>query len=112
MKIKKRQVITILIILGVIIISLIIITRPKAQIAEDLAKCIGENSELYVKLGCRACESQEKMFGEYYQYLDITDCWFEGEKCSDIQYTPTWIIKGKVYVGVQSLERLKELTEC
>ncbi len=80
--------------------------------SEEIAMCIGENSELYVQLGCNACETQKEMFGDNYKYLNVIDCWSEKEKCSEIQYTPTWIINGEKYTGVQSIEKLKELTGC
>ena len=76
--------------------------------------CIGQNSELYIQLGCHACETQEELFGENYQYLNSIDCFFEREQCIDagITATPTWIIDGKKYIGVQNIEKLKELTGC
>jgi hypothetical protein len=44
--------------------------------------------------------THEKAFGENYQNLNVVDCFYEREKCSEIEYTPTWIInneKIKVY---------------
>ena len=52
------------------------------------------------------------MFGKNRQYLNTIDCWYEREKCLGIQSTPSWIIKGEKYIGVQSIEKLKELTGC
>jgi hypothetical protein len=98
--------------MGVILLSIIILYKPNPETSEEIAKCIGKNSELYVQLGCHACKSQEKMFGENYQYLNTIDCFYEGEKCLGIQYTPTWIIKGEKYEKVQDIEKLKELTGC
>ncbi len=108
---KKRTLITLAIILGVIILSAIILSRGNG-VSKETTMCIANHSQLYTQLGCHACETQEKMFGENYQYLNVIDCWFEKEKCSEIQYTPTWIIKGEKYTGVQSIKKLKELTDC
>ena len=109
----KKKHVTILVILSVIIFSIIIIfDEPNTETSEDIVKCIGQNSKLYVQLGCHACESQEEIFGENYKYLDVVDCFYERDKCSEIKYTPTWIIKGEEYVGVQSIEKLKELVGC
>tara|TARA_B100001971_G_C17929321_1_gene401873 strand:+ start:57 stop:386 length:330 start_codon:yes stop_codon:yes gene_type:complete len=108
----KKKWVTWIIILAVIILSIIILTRPKTQTSEGIAKCIGQNSELYVQLGCHACETQEQMFGDNYQYLNSIDCFFEKEKCTEITHTPTWIIKGETHIGTQSIEKLKELTNC
>lgn len=108
----KKSSVTILIILGVIIFATIILIKSNGNIDEELAKCIGENSELYVQLGCNACGTQTDKFGENKKYLNVIDCWKEREKCSGIEYTPTWIIEGEKYIGVQSIDKLKELTGC
>ena len=108
----KKKFVTVLIILGVIILSIIILNKSNSHVSEDVAKCIGQNSTLYVQLGCHACKTQEEMFGENYKYLDVVDCFYEMDKCSEIRYTPTWIIKWEKYVDNQSIEKLKELTGC
>ena len=109
---KKSNIITILIILAVIALAIIIITRPKPNTDIELAKCIGSKSILYTQLGCSHCKIQEDMFGDNYQYLDVIDCFFEKDKCKEISVTPTWLINGQKYEGVQSIEKLKELTGC
>jgi hypothetical protein len=109
---KKRDAVTILIVVGVIILSVVILKSKNSGVSEELAKCIGENSELYVQLGCYACEKQKELFGESYTQLDVIDCIFEREKCSEITATPTWIINKEKYVGVQNIEKLRELTGC
>ena len=80
----------------------------------DTIKCIGENSKLYVQTGCGACQIQEDLFGEHYELLDIIDCVYDMESCTlaGIQATPTWIISGQSYRGVQQLDRLQEITGC
>ena len=109
---KKRSVITIIIVLAVIILVVLVLTRSHPDTSEELAKCIGENSILYTQKGCHACEYQEKLFGEKYKYLNIIDCWVEREKCLEIRATPTWIINDQEYLGARSVEELKGLTNC
>jgi len=109
---KKKSLITILILLIVIAIAYCVLVRNPNHVSKELAQCIGENSEFYVQLGCHACRTQEEMFGENQKYLNIIDCWYERDKCSKIRYTPTWIINNQEYIGVQSIEKLKELTGC
>lgn len=109
---KKANIITISIIIAIIILSLIILSKDSSKVSKEDAQCIGENSELYTQLGCRACEIQEEMFGENYQYINSIDCFYEREKCNQIEATPTWIIKGEQYKDVQSIEKLKKLTGC
>lgn len=103
---------TILIILAIAGLAFVLLNRDRPVTTEEIAKCIGENSVLYSRLGCHACEIQEDIFGNNYQYLIVIDCFFESSKCTDIEATPTWIIKNKKYEGVQSIEKLQELTGC
>ncbi len=81
---------------------------------EEFAKCIGKNSVYYGQTGCSACKIQEDMFGENVQYLNKIDCKLDVQKCIDvgIEATPTWIINNQSYRGVQSIEKLAELTGC
>ncbi len=107
-------------ILGIILLAILmayfVMSRisPAPQTPEGVAQCIGENSVLYVQLGCKYCEEQKNLFGASYKDLNVIDCWFKLEECSkaNIKGTPTWIIDGKEYVGVQSIEYLQELTGC
>ncbi|MBU4069995.1 MAG: hypothetical protein KJ646_03350 [Nanoarchaeota archaeon] len=110
----KRNWISVLIIVLIIMFSIIILNTSASSISEEDAKCIGKNSELYVQLGCHACETQEKMFNENYKYLNVIDCFYEKDECikKEISATPTWIINENKYLGVQSLEELKELAGC
>lgn len=78
----------------------------------ELAKCIGEKATLYVQYGCPHCRTQEELFGDDLEYIKLVDCYYERDKCSNIQATPTWVINGEQYLGVQSLDKLKELTGC
>jgi len=109
---KKSSLITIIIIIAILAFSYFILTKETPITPENVTKCIGENSVLYTQLGCHYCEVQEKMFGDNYHDLTIIDCFFEKEKCLEIQTTPTWIINGEKYRGVQSIEKLQELTGC
>ena len=100
--------------MAVVLLSIFILTRPANGSTEELAKCIGENSELYIQLGCHACESQENLFGKNYDQITLIDCFYQREEClaNQIEATPTWIIGGEKYRGVRSLEELKQLTGC
>jgi hypothetical protein len=114
MKIKKRTWITIAIIIAVIAFAIFIINRSPGEVSEGVSECIGKNAKLYTQLGCHACKIQEEMFGEDYKDLNVIDCFFDGEKCTEagITATPTWVINREKYMGVQSIEKLKELTGC
>ncbi len=114
MKKKWAARITIPLIIIIIAGGIFLIYNQKKEAPMDIARCIGKNSQVYVQLGCHACEKQKDLFGGSYQYINIVDCFYEREKCinANITATPTWIIKGEKYVGVQSLEKLQELTGC
>lgn len=109
---RKSSLITIITILAVILIAILILYPKNVNSEIEVVKCIGKNSVLYVQLGCHACESQESLFGNNSKNLNIIDCFYEKEKCSGIAVTPTWKINDELYKGVQSIEKLKELTRC
>lgn len=109
---KKNSLITIITIISVILIAILIIQPRGEKTSDETAKCIGENSVLYVQLGCHACEIQENMFGNNSVYLNVIDCFYEKEKCTGITATPTWKIDNELYKGVQTIEELKKLTGC
>ena len=81
----------------------------------DFAKCLSEKGVvLYVRNGCPHCKAQEEDFRSGLQYLTITECSQNVEKCSELIGVPAWEIPGKedfIY-GRQSLEELSELTGC
>lgn len=108
----KKNLGTMIIVLGIIILAYSILNKGGSDISEELARCIADNSVLYVQLGCHSCETQKKMFENNYKYLNVTDCFLERDKCQEIEATPTWEINNKKYKGVQSIEELKELTGC
>lgn len=110
MEIKKGDGITILIILGVIIFSVVIISSNNQNSNEEIN--LGENATLYISNGCPHCTTQLKILGECSKNLTIIDCTEEPNKCleAEIIRVPTWIINGKKYVGIQSIEELNELT--
>ena len=109
---KKDSWITIGIVIAVIVLAYFLINKRTPETSEEVAKCIGEKSILYVQEGCSHCKTQEEMFGENLKYIKEIDCFYERDKCGEITGTPTWIIDGKKYEGVQSIEKLKELTGC
>ncbi len=111
---KKNQWITAGIIIAIILL-VIYIKFPKNNFTpEELAKCIGENSIVYSQIGCHACETQKQLFGKNYQYVNDYICNDNWDYCLEkgIKATPTWEINGQMIEGVQTIEKLKELTGC
>jgi len=126
---KKENIITIMIVLGILIIGLTISlynqnpepnpdnqtnnTRNDSQ-TNDFIKCLSEKAELYTQKGCHACERQEEILGSDYEKINVIDCWFQRDEClnKDITATPTWIINDQKVVGVQTIKELKEISSC
>ncbi|MBT3405215.1 hypothetical protein HN832_01440 [archaeon] len=111
---NKNRWVTVGIIFAVIILSYFALTPSKEITPTEITQCIGENSVLYIQLGCHACETQENLFGDNYNDLTIVDCFFDIEKCqeAEITATPTWVINQEKIIGVQSIKKLQELTGC
>ena len=115
---EKSRLNTIIIVVVVIVLALVIINwknqKPPVEVTDELSKCIGRSSVLYVQTGCSHCKVQEDMFGTFLNNLNMINCATDIDKCTKagIEFTPTWIIKGKTYTGVQEIKTLKELTGC
>ena len=111
---QRGSLVTTIIILFVIALAIYALTRSNANTDEELAKCIGSKSALYIQTGCFACQKQEDLFGDTYKFLNTIDCLVQKQECLDkeITATPTWIINSKKFVGIRTIEKLKELTGC
>lgn len=87
----------------------------KDNALDNFAKCLTERgAELYINEGCSYCQKQKNMFGSSLQYLNIIRCEEYGAACTEkgIEGVPTWIINREKYTGVQSLEKLSEISGC
>lgn len=115
---KKEMLWTLAVIVAVLVLAYFILAKEHPKTPDEIAKCIGEKSILYVQLGCHACAKQEEIFGENYKFLNVVDCFYEKETCIDkiseggMIQTPTWIINNEKFIGVQSIEKLQNLTKC
>jgi hypothetical protein len=110
---KKINAIVIIIILMLSGIFMFFSNSKDDSVKEEDVNLIAENSVLYVQTGCSHCITQENIFGDYISKLNIIDCVTEDgmQKCinANITATPTWIIKGKYYEGIKTIEELKEI---
>ncbi|MFC1710600.1 hypothetical protein ACFLZJ_00355 [Nanoarchaeota archaeon] len=111
---KQKRTVQIIAAIVIIVVLIVIFSNSGVDVSAELTSCINENAKLYILEGCGACVQQEAMFGEHYSLFEDVDCKYEQEECNlaQIQYTPTWIIKGKQYVGVQTIKDLKKYTGC
>jgi hypothetical protein len=83
--------------------------------SEEVAKWIGEHSVLYFSPTCSHCIDQENLFGKNVKYLNMVDSTIPEnlQKYEDVGgdgHIPMWRINNQNYYGVQSVEKLKELT--
>lgn len=115
MPMKKSALVNVLIIIGVLALAgILLLVNPKPKTDEETAQCIGKHAIEYVQLGCHACEQQKELFGNFYHYITVIDCFYERDACAqeNIEATPTWVIGDEKIRGLQSIEKLKELTGC
>lgn len=110
---KKSNFVNLLIILFILGLAALILFWPdSSNVSEELSKCIGENSVLYIQNGCIHCINQEKLFEETFKFINYVNCTEDWTACSEIQRTPTWKIDDEFYLGEKSIEELKNLTGC
>ena len=115
---KKEKLITISVVILILLVAGGVIFFKNTSFtvkdtpSEEAAKWIGEHSVLYILPTCSHCKEQKDLFGVNVKYLNMIDCSKNVQTCinSGIEATPTWVIDGQKYVGVQSIEKLKELT--
>ncbi len=82
---------------------------------DTFAKCLTEKgATMYGTEWCSHCQSQKKMFGDSFQYIDFVDCDKDRSACFQafVNGYPTWRINEENYPGEQSLYRLASLTGC
>lgn len=82
---------------------------------DAFAKCLTEKGAIaYVREGCSYCKQQKEKFGSSLQYLNIVECTTEPTVCLGLEGVPAWHISEKtdLIYGVQSLEKLSELSGC
>lgn len=84
-------------------------------IYDSFADCLTESGAvMYGTDWCHFCQEQKLMFGKSFSRVNYKNCDYEKQECdmAGARSYPTWGIKGVTYTGVQSLERLADLTNC
>lgn len=119
---NKEKVITISIVAAILLIAggIIFVKNFQGSTIQDtpseqVAKWIGEHSIVYTQTGCSHCIDQENLFGANWKYINSVDCISSQENeqlctTANITGTPTWVINGQQYLGVQSIDTLENLT--
>jgi len=116
--IKALSIIIALIVIGIVAWSVSGYFVEDGNNLNDLdkfAECLtGKGATLYVSTYCGYCQHQKEMFGDSLKYINSVECTENQQLCQEkgIKGVPSWIINGAKYEGVQSFERLSELTGC
>ncbi|MAF88932.1 MAG: hypothetical protein QGI80_00965 [archaeon] len=113
----------------VIIIAGVLIFKPQVSgfvtaghdySLDSFTECLAEsNAVMYGAYWCPHCTTQKEMFGDSISGVLYVECDSKGkntkpELCrqNNIQSYPSWIIDGRTYSGVQSLQTLSDITGC
>jgi hypothetical protein len=114
MKLKE---IGFMIVIAVIVIGIILgisLIRGNSHHDEETMQCIADNSVLVVSSTCGHCANQKRILGENLDLFDIKDLKEDSDIVSayNISHIPAWIINEQVYLGVHTVDELKQLTGC
>ena len=116
---KSQKIITVIVfilVLGLIVFAVINQSGPSAPKVnlDAFAKCLNQKGVvMYGAYWCPHCQSQKKLFGDAFQYVDYVECDPQGPNANptectaqNIQGYPTWIYNGTQYSGEKSLSQL------
>ena len=112
---KPNLFVAIIIVLLIITCVLLLKYLPKSSnLDKEVMSCIGEKSILVASKGCGYCHNQIEMFGDNEDSFNIIYCDEDEQFCIDNQIAgvPTWIINEEKFVGLRTIDELKELTNC
>ncbi len=83
--------------------------------ADALALCLSSRGALLFGADwCPACRHQDELFGSAASYLEHIDCDENPSACADagVRSIPAWEIEGRLHSGVQSLDKLAQMSGC
>ena len=110
---KKEILILVLLIIPIVIIILSInYLKANGNHNDETMQCIAEKSKLIVSPTCGACASQKQILGDYLDDFELININQQIAEQYHINAVPTWIIDEQNYVGVKTIEQLKEITGC
>ena len=94
------------------------LTRDDDAIAgrlDNFAQCLTDRGlVMYGAEWCPHCQTQKKMFGKSFKYINYVECPQDPKRClaAGIEGYPTWVINGEKLIGEQDLEILSKKTNC
>jgi len=115
-KTTKNYFIIIALIAAIAIFSYTFYARSQNPSAYDgFAKCLSSTGAVvYGNDFCQYTAKQMNWFGKSEKLLNYVKCIENEELCDSkgVKTTPTWEINGSMYEGVQSFEKLSEISGC
>lgn len=100
----------------VVLVVVVWIVWPSGPGEYDaFAECLRDSGAvMYGTEWCHVCKDQKELFGKSFDKVNYVDCDRQRDVCLLVGVSgyPTWIIGGESYSGVQSLERLADLSGC
>jgi glutaredoxin len=111
--IKKITMIVIIIAI-IAIIFLIYYIKGNGNASQTTIECIASKSQIVVSKTCSACAAQKQILAKDIDKFNIIYIAENPELFEqyNIRGVPTWIINNKTYVGVRSINELKQITNC
>ena len=113
--VKKYLLVAVVIIsLGIIVYTFYFRAQQPGQY-DDFTNCLAEKGVvIYGNDFCQYTGKQLNWFGNSEKYLKYVKCINNKDLCDSkgVKKTPSWEINGTMYEGVQSFERLSELSGC
>ena len=87
----------------------------EASPLDSFAQCLTDRGVvMYGAEWCPHCQTQKKMFGKSFKYINYVECPQDPKRClaAGIEGYPTWVINGEKLIGEQDLEILSKKTNC
>ena len=112
---KKYLIISIIVLILFFLAATFYSSAKKTGKYDDFAKCLtSKGAIIYGNDYCSYTNKQLNFFGKSSTYLNYTKCLDNTALCDEkkILSTPTWEINGRMYSGVQTFEKLSEITGC
>lgn len=112
---KKYALISLLVLAALIFSYTLYLKSQMPGQYDDFARCLAEKGAvIYGNDICQYTARELNFFGSSMKYLDYVKCVENKELCDakGVKITPTWEINGKMYEGIQGLQKLADLSGC
>ena len=117
---SSKQIITILVILGVAVVLWALFLYPRSPYPkgalDGFARCLtAKGVAMYGAYWCSHCQDEKALFGGSFKYVNYIECTQEIPKCESAGVTgyPTWTLPdGRRFEGYKKLEDLSAASGC